>query len=151
MLINEARLRELYAAGEIDVDHLERSLDIINKRREAAEREKPSGRAGAPLPLAQREQMLDAIADAQIAASRTRRPLGPPCPTCHSELREVVEYGVRTHWCQGCQTYAGVDPRDVPAASPGRGGIIVAGAYVECGPDADGDGDVDGGLFDLFG
>jgi hypothetical protein len=148
MLLNEARLRELYAAGEITFDELSTSLDRLLKRQEIAVRPRAS-RASAPMTATEREAWAERIA---AAPGPARKPAGQRCPTCRSELRAVSEQGVQTAWCPSCSAYVGLDPRDVaPAPGSQRGGTIVAGAYVECGPDADGDGDVDGGLFDFFG
>jgi hypothetical protein len=137
MLIDEDRLRELYAAGEIDLPQLERSLDIINKRRIAAEERQPSERAAEPMPYEQRAQQLDRIMDAP-SARPTRRRAGPACPRCGNEAREVVEHGIATAWCATCQAYAGPDPRELTAEQEcAQDGYIVGGVTFP----------LDGGLF----
>jgi hypothetical protein len=113
MLIDEERLRELYAAGEIDLPQLERSLDIINRRREANNRRAPSAWASRPLTHDEKRAMM-AEADAmRVPQPRTPPPPPPKCPRCRNNLRKVVEYGVHTAWCVSCQAYAGPDPRDL--------------------------------------
>jgi hypothetical protein len=137
MLIDEDRLRELYAAGEIDLAQLERSLDIINQRRAAAAARRSSGRAAEPMPYEQRAQQIDRIMDAPSARPRRRR-AGPACPRCGNEAREVVEHGIATVWCSTCQAYAGPDPREVVAEQEcAREGYIVGGVIFP----------LDGGLF----
>jgi hypothetical protein len=134
MLIDEDRLRELYAAGEIDLPQLERSLDIINKRRIAAEERQPSERAAEPMPYEQRAQQLDRIMDREVA----RRDAGPACPRCGRPAREVIEHGIQTAWCSTCQAYAGPDPRAVVAEQEcAHDSYIVGGVIFP----------LDGGLF----
>jgi hypothetical protein len=128
MMLNEDRLRELYAAGEIDLAEFERGLDIVlgrNRPRPAA------SRAPEPLTPAEREHQADRIA----TAPEPERPSAEKCPVCRSELRPVTENGIRTAWCAGCNTYRGPDPR---AAERGEsreaGSVWVAGGIFPLGP-----------------
>jgi hypothetical protein len=128
MLLNEARLRELYAAGEIDLAEFERGLDIVLGRN----RPKPvSARAGTPLESAEREAQAERIAAAPGPRSRLA---AARCPTCRSELRPVHEHGVDTSWCPGCNAYVGPVPHP-PSAEPGGGGTIVGGGFFVGGGD----------------
>jgi hypothetical protein len=133
MMLNEDRLRELYAAGEIDLAEFERSMAIVLSRK-AAEPAAPSD-AGRPISPRARERMVEASGEHAASGAASQGP-APKCPRCGYDVRPVVEYGVQTAWCQTCNAYAGPDPRDV-LPQPKReqsGSVWVAGGIFPLGP-----------------
>lgn len=128
MLLNEARLRELYAAGEIELADLERSLDVINQRKSTELTVR--SRAGSPMTDAERREVSERIAQ----STGPRRRQAPNCPTCRSEIRQIVEHGVPTAWCPGCNAYIGDDPRDtVPAPDERASDVWIVGGFFPLG------------------
>lgn len=107
MLIDEKRLRDLYARGEIDLEHLELSLDIINQRQLAKERpasERPD--PARPMDPGLRRQWLD------HAASLPAAPKGPPhraCPNCKRSVRDYDPCTMHA-WCEGCGVEVSLNP-----------------------------------------
>jgi len=116
VLLNEKRLRELYAAGEITIEEFEAGLDRINQRKLAAENRRPSPRATEPVPEDQRRRMLGRITETH--RQHVAKFAAPRCPVCNSGLRAVTEHGVHTAWCPGCNAYRGPDPRHVIDQQP---------------------------------
>lgn len=130
MLLNEDRLRDLYAAGEITLDEFNTSLDRILKR-ETTERRPAASRASAPMTTEEREAWAARIA----AAPGPRQRRLTHCPDCRTDLRQVHEHGVETAWCRNCQAYVGVDPRNVDEQEPtGGGGGFVGGVTFPLDP-----------------
>ena len=143
---HEARLRRLYVADEIALEEFERRLANAAMREEA--RGRSAARASAPMTPEERRAAAERVAMRPAAPRNEER-----CPTCRSVVRHVHEYGQDATWCPGCSRYLGTDPRVRGHARDGRpaaGGVVFGAVYVESGPDLDGDGDVDGGLFDGF-
>lgn len=126
MMINEERLRELYAAGEIDLAQLERSLDIINRRRLAADSPRPVGRASEPLKPEEKERLLDR---ALAAPKQPRQPVRM-CPQCRSPLSRAREQEM-VAWCARCGEDVSYAPqRAEQPACDDRGGWAVGGIVV---------------------
>jgi hypothetical protein len=167
-LLTEARLRKLYAEGAIGLGELEASLDRINARREAMDRNResaaerpvtarppPSRREPAPGPTSPRASIPDTwvgarcpdCGSAHVEVSRSPGRVSLTCPSCVATETQRIEGGRGD--IEGAERYLASRGHGAREDAPGVG--WVGGVYFESGPDLDGDGDVDGGLFDTLG